>query len=154
MFLILSRASVLKFWTQVRVFFEKVLRDEKSVVYLQRVRTPMGFYVTTKTRLNVALDCISKNQFKRVLNLLEFFDFLVCPLFPHPSGKSEQGRKDGEEEIPKNQAGQKATFTQAVRSTAINKELADIAEQKQHAQHGEIVGGIGDFMREGKRRGQ
>ena len=51
---------------------------KKSLYICSVVRTRKRFYVTT-TRLNVALDCISKNQFKRVLLFrLECLDYLKC----------------------------------------------------------------------------
>lgn len=60
--------------------------------------------------------------------------------FPgHPSCDAEDGRQQGEDEIPYNQAWQESVFTKAFGGAAIEDQLGDVAQKEQEHQYGEVV---------------
>ena len=65
--------------------------------------------------------------------------WLLISFLRHSSSDAEDGRQQGENEVPKDQARQESVFAQTLGSTAIEDHLCDVPQQEQENQCGEVV---------------
>ena len=88
--------------------------------------------------------------YKQLLITIWSLVLILC----HPAGDAENGRQQGEDEIPKDEARQQAVFSKAFGGAPINDHLRAITQEEENSQHGEIIGRVRrlEWQREGRRK--